>query len=133
MSTGSRESTRSTQSEWIGGAEKKKKSGLIGKLKKLTRGMSAEREREFGSGSDISSVSIASSNVTGKPATASAAVVAAAAAKKKEAAAKRNPMAANEPFDKYFSKASASGMGSSASAAGASASGAGSRYSTLRR
>ena len=127
MSTGSRESTRSTQSEWIGGAEKKKKSGLIGKLKKLTRGMSAEREREFGSGSDISAVSIASSNVTGKS-TASAAV-AAAAAKKKEAAAKRNPSAANEPFDKYFNKASASGVGTNSSGSGA----AGSRYSTLRR
>ena len=44
---------RSTQSEWTKGDKGKKKAGLIGKLKKLTRGMSAERDREFGSGSDI--------------------------------------------------------------------------------
>ena len=55
LSTGSRESNRSTQSEWVRGekGKSKKNAGLIGKLKKLTRGMSAEREREFGSGSDI--------------------------------------------------------------------------------
>ena len=55
LSTGSRESNRSTQSEWVRGekSKSKKNAGLIGKLKKLTRGMSAEREREFGSGSDI--------------------------------------------------------------------------------
>ena len=41
MSTGSRGSGRSgmsTQSEWVAG-EKKKKAGLIGKLKKLTKTM----------------------------------------------------------------------------------------------
>ena len=59
MSTGSRESGRSTQSELVRGERKKRKAGLIGKLKKLTRGLSAERD--FGSGSDISSTSVASS------------------------------------------------------------------------
>ena len=59
LSTGSREST---QSEWLPG-EKKKSKGLLGKLKKIGRSLSTERtneagaEREFGSGSDISSVS----------------------------------------------------------------------------
>ena len=44
---------RSTQSEWVAG-EKKKKSGLIGKLKKLTRkSTNTAEEKEFGSGSDI--------------------------------------------------------------------------------
>ncbi len=38
-----------------------KKSGLIGKLRKLTRGLSSERE--FGSGSDISSASVQSAAV----------------------------------------------------------------------
>merc|ERR1719245_2293836 len=52
LSTGSRESNMSTQSDWLTG-EKKKKSGLIGKLKKLTR----KSEKEFGSGSDISDIS----------------------------------------------------------------------------
>jgi hypothetical protein len=54
---------RSTQSEWVAG-EKKKKSGLIGKLKKLTRKTNPSEEKEFGSGSDISSVSVASSSVS---------------------------------------------------------------------
>merc|ERR1712002_1364268 len=58
LSTGSREST---QSEWLPG-EKKKSKGLLGKLKKIGRSMSTERtnpneEREFGSGSDISTTS----------------------------------------------------------------------------
>ena len=46
----------STQSEWVAG-EKKKKAGLIGKLKALTKN---KDEKEFGSGSDISSVSMTS-------------------------------------------------------------------------
>merc|ERR1719193_1301052 len=57
LSTGSREST---QSEWVPG-ERKKSKGLLGKLKKIGRSMSTERnngeEKEFGSGSDISSLS----------------------------------------------------------------------------
>merc|ERR1712111_242303 len=36
LSTGSRESNMSTQSDWVGNG-KKKKAGLIGKLKKLTK------------------------------------------------------------------------------------------------
>merc|ERR1712173_79475 len=54
LSTGSGASNMSTQSEWVDGQKVKKKSGLIGKLKKLTR---KSEEREFGSGSDISDVS----------------------------------------------------------------------------
>merc|ERR1712002_1345787 len=56
LSTGSREST---QSEWVPG-ERKKSKGLLGKLKKIGRSMSTERnteEKEFGSGSDISTAS----------------------------------------------------------------------------
>ncbi len=61
---------RSTQSEWVSGQRvKSSKSGLIGKLKKLTRGISSERDsgngnsnNVFGSGSDISSVSMQSSS-----------------------------------------------------------------------
>ena len=57
------ESGRSTQSEWVTGQKGGggKKSGLIGKLRKLTRGLSSERE--FGSGSDISSASVQSAAV----------------------------------------------------------------------
>merc|ERR1712002_298205 len=56
LSTGSRESM---QSEWVPG-ERKKSKGLLGKLKKIGRSMSTERnteEKEFGSGSDISTAS----------------------------------------------------------------------------
>merc|ERR1712241_730035 len=52
LSTGSRESNMSTQSEWVAGEKKKK--GLIGKLKNLTR---KSEDKEFGSGSDISDIS----------------------------------------------------------------------------
>ncbi len=77
MSTGSRESTRSTQSEWVG--DRKKKAGLIGKLRKLTRGLSAERE--FGSGSDISVTSMGRGGTR---------------------VAREGSAEANKPFDKYF-------------------------------
>ncbi len=104
MSTGSRESNRSTQSEWVTGRDKsKKKAGLIGKLKKLTRGMSAEREREFGSGSDISSTSVASktsTTLTRKPST-----------KRSNDNNEKSAASANEPFDKYFQKGQQSGLG----------------------
>merc|ERR1712073_126877 len=61
LSTGSRESMQSTQSEWLPG-EKKKSRGLLGKLKNAVKkaDRSISEEREFGSGSDISSVSVAS-------------------------------------------------------------------------
>merc|ERR1719420_1386707 len=61
LSTGSRESMASTQSELLPG-EKKKSKGLLGKLKSITKkaDRSISEEREFGSGSDISSVSVAS-------------------------------------------------------------------------
>ena len=97
LSTGSRESNMSTQSEWVAG-EKKKKAGLIGKLKKLTR---KSEDKEFGSGSDISAVSVASSSMS-----------AFQKAQQKRAASKerttraKTPQEANEPFDKYFGNGS---------------------------
>jgi hypothetical protein len=110
MSTGSRESNRSTQSEWVrgdkAGGGKKKNAGLIGKLKKLTRGMSAEREREFGSGSDISSVSVASKTNSRAP-----------PAPKSAQAAKKNP---NDPFEQYFSKSNGKATGAAASSSASS-------------
>merc|ERR1712157_721780 len=57
LSTGSRESMQSTQSELLPG-ERKKSKGLLGKLRSISE------EREFGSGSDISSVSVASKQST---------------------------------------------------------------------
>merc|ERR1712088_113488 len=57
LSTGSRESMQSTQSEWLPG-EKKKSKGLLGKLKNaVKKDRNISEEREFGSGSDISSAS----------------------------------------------------------------------------
>ncbi|TRY80838.1 hypothetical protein TCAL_04328 [Tigriopus californicus] len=110
LSSGSKESNRSTQSEWVG-RDKRKKSGLIGKLKKLTRGLSAERSREFGSGSDISSVSVAS-NAPTAPRTPGGSSSGAAAQGNKSATLPRNSgSSANEPFDQYFKKASTSGLG----------------------
>merc|ERR1712083_843452 len=110
LSTGSKESNMSTQSEWIGG-EKKKKSGLIGKLKALSK----KDDKEFGSGSDISSVSV-SSNMS---AFAKAAHKKARALSKDRGASKereksappKKPEEANQPFDKYFDDASKSGVG----------------------
>lgn len=109
LSSGSKESNRSTQSEWLG-RDKRKKSGLIGKLKKLTRGLSAERPREFGSGSDISSVSVTSNApTTPRPQGSSGAP---GHANAKSATLPRNSgSSANEPFDQYFKKASTSGLG----------------------
>ena len=111
MSTGSRESNRSTQSEWVTGRDKNKKNkaGLIGKLKKLTRGMSAEREREFGSGSDISSVSVASKASTNVGLN----TLQRKSSVKKD---KNDPAKANEPFDAYFQKGQQSGLGVNAAA-----------------
>lgn len=109
LSSGSKESNRSTQSEWLG-RDKRKKSGLIGKLKKLTRGLSAERPREFGSGSDISSVSVTSNApTTPRPQGSSGAPGHANA--KSTTLPRNSGSSANEPFDQYFKKASTSGLG----------------------
>ena len=93
LSTGSKEST---QSEWVPG-EKKKSKGLLGKLKKIGRSISGDRgggggplaeEREFGSGSDISSVSQASKmSTTSKMSTASKIIQRARSASKDRAGA----------------------------------------------
>merc|ERR1712121_35820 len=66
LSTGSRESMQSTQSEWLPG-EKKKSKGLLGKLKNAvaTKNRNISEEREFGSGSDISTASAQSKQSTG--------------------------------------------------------------------
>merc|ERR1712038_223853 len=64
LSTGSRESMQSTQSEWLPG-EKKKSRGLLGKLKNaVKKDRNISEEREFGSGSDISSASVQSKKST---------------------------------------------------------------------
>jgi hypothetical protein len=105
---------RSTQSEWVAG-EKKKKSGLIGKLKKLTRKSNPTEEKEFGSGSDISSVSVASSAVSAfqrvqqkRAASQDRSKGSAAAAAPAPEPEKRKPAtAANDPFEKYFAKSEA--------------------------
>merc|ERR1712241_1002368 len=113
LSTGSRESNRSamsTASDMFG--EKKKKAGLIGKLKKLTR---KSEEKEFGSGSDISDVS--------KVSVASSAMSAFQKVQQKRGASKdrsrdkskdrsvtnKPPEEANKPFDQYFGSGGASG------------------------
>ncbi len=118
---------RSTQSEWVAG-EKKKKSGLIGKLKKLTRkSTNPAEEKEFGSGSDISSVSIASSSVSAFQRVQQKRAASQDRSKSKERGAapapssssdaeKRKPaQAANDPFEKYFVKSEASGRAAAAS------------------
>merc|ERR1712083_451779 len=102
LSTGSRESNMSTQSEWVAGEKKKK--GLIGKLKNLTR---KSEDKEFGSGSDISDIS--------KTSVASSAMSAFQKVQQKRSASKdrssskdrskvtnKPPEEANQPFDKYF-------------------------------
>ena len=102
LSTGSRESNMSTQSEWVAGEKKKK--GLIGKLKNLTR---KSEDKEFGSGSDISDIS--------KTSVASSAMSAFQKVQQKRSASKdrssskdrskitnKPPEEANQPFDKLF-------------------------------
>ena len=98
LSTGSRESQMSTQSEWVAG-EKKKKAGLIGKLKKLTR---RSEEKEFGSGSDISAVSVASSSMSAFQRAQQKRSVSQDRGKSKERQPPKKPEEANEPFEKYF-------------------------------
>merc|ERR1712088_288690 len=106
LSTGSRESNMSTQSEWVAGEKKKK--GLIGKLKNLTR---KSEDKEFGSGSDISDIS--------KTSVASSAMSAFQKVQQKRSASKdrskitnKPPEEANQPFDKLFG--SKDGQGASA-------------------
>lgn len=105
----------STQSEWVAG-EKKKKAGLIGKLKKLTS--KSKEEKEFGSGSDISNVSM-SSNMSAFAKAARKRATSQDRSKSKEPEKPKNPEAANEPFDKYFSAAANSGVGTSSSSSSA--------------
>lgn len=122
LSTGSRESMQSTQSEWLPG-EKKKSRGLLGKLKNITsksKDRNISEEREFGSGSDISSASVASKQSTAsKMSTASKLIQRARSAskdrmgggasktgeKEKGATPFGPPANANAAFDKYFDKA----------------------------
>merc|ERR1719350_1601535 len=123
LSTGSRESMQSTQSELLPG-EKKKSKGLLGKLKSITKkaDRSISEEREFGSGSDISSVSVASKtsnasrlSTSSKMSTATKLIQRARSAskdrlgggKKDEKGPFGPPGNANAAFDKYFDKAEA--------------------------
>merc|ERR1719192_628336 len=142
LSTGSRESMQSTQSELLPG-EKKKSKGLLGKLKSITKkaDRSISEEREFGSGSDISSVSVASKQSTAskvspssKMSTATKLIQRARSASKdrKEKATPFGPPGnANAAFDKYFDKAEA-GNGQAAAAAKKEAASPSSTTSTAR-
>lgn len=120
LSTGSRESGMSTQSEWVAG-EKKKKAGLIGKLKKLTK--AGKEEKEFGSGSDISAVSVASSSVSAFQRAQQKRAASQDRSKSKERERQKNPAAANEPFEKYFGSAGNSSSRQSAPTSGGGATG----------
>jgi len=126
LSTGSRESGMSTQSEWVAG-EKKKKAGLIGKLKALTKN---KDEKEFGSGSDISSVSM-TSNMSAFAKAARKRSQSRDRGTSKDREKPKKPEEANQPFDKLFESSSKSGLGPSS--AGASGSGGGTLPRTYRR
>merc|ERR1719420_919364 len=108
LSTGSRESGMSTQSEWVAG-EKKKKAGLIGKLKALTKN---KDEKEFGSGSDISSVSM-TSNMSAFAKAARKRSQSRDRGTSKDREKPKKPEEANQPFDKLFESSSKSGLGPS--------------------
>jgi len=120
LSTGSRESMQSTQSEMLPG-ERKKSKGLLGKLKSITKtkDRNISEEREFGSGSDISSASVQSKQSTSsKMSTASRLIQRARSASKDRMAGMKDkaddkaktktpfgtPGNANAAFDKYFDK-----------------------------
>merc|ERR1719206_295028 len=119
LSTGSRESMQSTQSELLAG-ERKKSKGLLGKLKNITKkDRNISEEREFGSGSDISSASVQSKQSTSsKMSTASRLIQRARSASKDRMAGGKDKTAdkakkgtpfgppgnANAAFDKYFDK-----------------------------
>merc|ERR1712025_629139 len=124
LSTGSRESLQSTRSELLPG-EKKKSKGLLGKLKNITKkaDRSISEEREFGSGSDISSVSVASKQSTSsKISTSSKMSTATKLIQRARSASKDRtkptpfgpPGNANAAFDKYFDKAEPSGAAAAA-------------------
>merc|ERR1711971_1008922 len=112
LSTGSRESMQSTQSEWLPG-EKKKSKGLLGKLKNaVKKDRNISEEREFGSGSDISSASVQSKQSTSsKMSTASKLIQRARSASKDRLNAskgekeKPSPAQHNAKFDQMFEKA----------------------------
>merc|ERR1711962_1195648 len=112
LSTGSRESMQSTQSEWLPG-EKKKSRGLLGKLKNaVKKDRNISEEREFGSGSDISSASVQSKQSTSsKMSTASKLIQRARSASKDRLNAskgekeKPTPAQHNAKFDQMFDKA----------------------------
>merc|ERR1711936_1194368 len=112
LSTGSRESMQSTQSEWLSG-EKKKSKGLLGKLKNaVKKDRNISEEREFGSGSDISSASVQSKQSTSsKMSTASKLIQRARSASKDRLNAskgekeKPTPAQHNAKFDQMFDKA----------------------------
>merc|ERR1719468_505902 len=132
LSTGSRESMASTQSELLPG-EKKKSKGLLGKLKSITKkaDRSIPEEREFGSGSDISSVSVASKtsnasrlSTSSKMSTATKLIQRArSASKDRLGGGKKEPFGppgnANAAFDKYFDKAEAPAAASNGAGAAA--------------
>merc|ERR1719347_1882564 len=119
LSTGTRESMQSTQSELLPG-ERKKSKGLLGKLKNITKkDRNISEEREFGSGSDISSASVQSKQSTSsKMSTASRLIQRARSASKDRMAGGKDktddkakkgtpfgpPGNANATFDKYFDK-----------------------------
>merc|ERR1719420_2399568 len=115
LSTGSRESMQSTQSELLPG-EKKKSKGLLGKLKNITKkaDRSISEEREFGSGSDISSVSVASKQSTSskistssKMSTATKLIQRARSASKDRISKKETPFGPPGNANAYFDKAEA--------------------------
>merc|ERR1712117_6893 len=128
LSTGSRESMQSTQSELLPG-ERKKSKGLLGKLKNITnkKDRNISEEREFGSGSDISSVSVASKtsnasrvSTSSKMSTATKLIQRARSASRDRVAKsdKATPFGppgnADAAFDKYFEKAEAGTNGQAA-------------------
>merc|ERR1719348_1135875 len=116
LSTGSRESMQSTQSEMLPG-EKKKSKGLLGKLKTAvsSKNRNISDEREFGSGSDISSASVASKlSTSSKMSTASKLIQRARSASKDRISTMKGsgekekpatPAQHNAKFDKMFEKA----------------------------
>merc|ERR1719336_3569369 len=113
LSTGSRESMQSTQSEMLPG-ERKKSKGLLGKLKSITnkKDRNISEEREFGSGSDISSASVQSKQSTSsKMSTASKLIQRARSASKDRLNAskgekeKPTPAQHSAKFDQMFDKA----------------------------
>jgi len=126
LSTGSRESMQSTQSEMLPG-ERKKSKGLLGKLKSITnkKDRNISEEREFGSGSDISSASVQSKQSTSsKMSTASRLIQRARSASKDRMAGKEKetkgtpfgpPGNANAAFDKYFDKSEGAAAAKTAS------------------